>query len=148
MTIWRMRITCWIPKATYTHSEYVTLIAFPQQHWLHDVTLYVYCLSCYNSDWLCFLRGMSRIHNRKNRERQNVKLAIYEISITADCKPDAKIWKNCTILCMKTCKVTFDVLHSECVTFVQSSGTLQFTNSNSAKVHILTGMIKKKKRCI
>ena len=23
MTIWRMRIACWIPKATDTHSEYI-----------------------------------------------------------------------------------------------------------------------------
>jgi hypothetical protein len=28
MTIWRMRIACWIPKATNTRSEYVILIAF------------------------------------------------------------------------------------------------------------------------
>jgi len=31
MTICRMRIACWIPKATNTHSEYVILIAFPLQ---------------------------------------------------------------------------------------------------------------------
>ena len=30
-TIWRMRIACWMPKATDTHSQYVILIAFPQQ---------------------------------------------------------------------------------------------------------------------
>ena len=34
VTIWRMRISCWIPKATNTHSEYVLLIAFPRQRWL------------------------------------------------------------------------------------------------------------------
>jgi len=28
MAIWRMRITCWIPKATDTHSEYVTYSLF------------------------------------------------------------------------------------------------------------------------
>jgi hypothetical protein len=28
MTIWRMRNACWIPKATYTHSDYVIIIAF------------------------------------------------------------------------------------------------------------------------
>ena len=28
MTIWCMRIACWIPKATNAHSEYVMLIAF------------------------------------------------------------------------------------------------------------------------
>jgi len=36
MKIWRMRIACWIPKATNTHSEYVILISFPLQQWLHE----------------------------------------------------------------------------------------------------------------
>jgi hypothetical protein len=36
MTIWRMRIACWVPKATNTHSEHVILIAFPPQQWLHE----------------------------------------------------------------------------------------------------------------
>jgi len=31
MTIRRMRIACWIPKATNTNSEYVIHIAFPWQ---------------------------------------------------------------------------------------------------------------------
>jgi hypothetical protein len=36
MTIWGMRITCWITKATNTLSQYVTLIAFPLQQWLQE----------------------------------------------------------------------------------------------------------------
>ena len=32
----RMRIACWITKATNTHSDYVILIAFPLQQWLHE----------------------------------------------------------------------------------------------------------------
>ena len=36
MTIWRMRISRWIPKTTDTHSVYATLIAFPLQQWLHE----------------------------------------------------------------------------------------------------------------
>jgi len=36
MTIWRLRIACWIPKATNTHSEYVIPFAFPLQLWLHE----------------------------------------------------------------------------------------------------------------
>jgi hypothetical protein len=36
MTIWCMRIACWIPQTTNTHSEYVILIAFPLQQWLHE----------------------------------------------------------------------------------------------------------------
>jgi len=50
MAIWRMRITCWIPKATNTPSEYVILIDFPLQQWLHErasvlryVSHYLYC---------------------------------------------------------------------------------------------------------
>jgi len=31
MTIWRMRIAYWIPKATNAYSEYVLLIAFTLQ---------------------------------------------------------------------------------------------------------------------
>jgi len=36
MTIWRMRVESWIPKAINIHSEYVTLVAFPLQQWLHE----------------------------------------------------------------------------------------------------------------
>jgi hypothetical protein len=39
VTIWRMRIARWIINATDTHSEYVILIAFPQQHWLQICAL-------------------------------------------------------------------------------------------------------------
>jgi hypothetical protein len=48
-TIRRMRIACWIPKATNKHSEHVILLAFPRQQWFHEITsvscLNVYCLS-------------------------------------------------------------------------------------------------------
>ena len=36
MKIWRMRIARWIPKAAKTYSEYVMLVAFPLQQWLHE----------------------------------------------------------------------------------------------------------------
>ena len=35
MIIRRMRVACWIPNDTNTHSECVTRIAFPLQKWLH-----------------------------------------------------------------------------------------------------------------
>jgi hypothetical protein len=35
MAIRRMRIACWIPKATNTHSECVKFIVIPLQQWLH-----------------------------------------------------------------------------------------------------------------
>ena len=45
MTVWRIRISCWIPKATYTHLEHVILIDCPPQQWLHEhtsVLFYIY----------------------------------------------------------------------------------------------------------
>ena len=38
MTIWRMRIACWIPKATHTHTHThnMELGAFALQQWLHE----------------------------------------------------------------------------------------------------------------
>jgi hypothetical protein len=44
----RMRIACWIPKAAYTHSQYVVLIAFPLQQWLHGHAsmLRYRCIDC------------------------------------------------------------------------------------------------------
>jgi len=51
MTVWRMRIACWITRATNTHSQCVKPIAFPLQQWLHERALmlrytYIGCL-CY-----------------------------------------------------------------------------------------------------
>ena len=31
----RMRFSCWITRATNTHSEYVIVIGFPRQQWFH-----------------------------------------------------------------------------------------------------------------
>jgi hypothetical protein len=49
MTIWSVRIACWIPKATNTHSGCVLLIAFPLQQWLHErvsMLRYTYSACC------------------------------------------------------------------------------------------------------
>ena len=48
---WRMRIACLIPKSTSTHSQYVILIAFPQQQRLYERAsmlryVYIACLAC------------------------------------------------------------------------------------------------------
>ena len=54
MTIWRMRIACWIPKVTNTHSEYVILIDFPLQQRMHERSsmlryMYIVCIVLYVS---------------------------------------------------------------------------------------------------
>ena len=39
MTIFRMHIVYWVFKSTNKHSEYVMLIDFPLQQWLHERAL-------------------------------------------------------------------------------------------------------------
>jgi hypothetical protein len=36
MAIWRRPFACWVTGAKDTHSEYVIIIAFPQQQWLGE----------------------------------------------------------------------------------------------------------------
>jgi len=56
ITIWHMRIVCWVPKATNTHSEYVILIAFPLQQWCMNMPpCYILCTS---PILLCMLRTL------------------------------------------------------------------------------------------
>ena len=61
LTLWRMRIACWITEATHTHThththtEYVMPIAFRRQQWLleRSSTLpYTYIASI-----VCFVTG-------------------------------------------------------------------------------------------
>ena len=61
MTVWRMFIACWIPKATNRHSGCVTLIACPLQQWLHEcawmlrytyIACFVVTLACVIALWL------------------------------------------------------------------------------------------------
>jgi len=54
MSIWRMRISCWIAKATYTYSECVILIAYPRQQWFTDAS------HCYVIHTLPVLKNLSR----------------------------------------------------------------------------------------
>ena len=45
ITIWRMRIVCWITKATHTHTHGILILfSFAVRQWLHDLA----SLLCYN----------------------------------------------------------------------------------------------------
>jgi hypothetical protein len=50
-----IRFTYWLDESIGTHSEYVKLIAFSRQQYLHNRTtmlqLYVQCLSCLCWSW-------------------------------------------------------------------------------------------------
>jgi hypothetical protein len=64
MTIWRMRIACWVPKATDTHSGCVILIALLRQQWLRErvsMLRYTYFAFIVKTDTQCLLRGTDRI---------------------------------------------------------------------------------------
>jgi Mg2+/citrate symporter len=54
--IQRMRIACWMTKATDTHSEYVILISFPRQQWLRErawILCYAYIVVLYVKTRCC-----------------------------------------------------------------------------------------------
>jgi len=58
-TTWRMQIACRIPKVTNTHSEYVIIIAYLLQEWLHESAsalfyTYIACLFIYNYKTSCW----------------------------------------------------------------------------------------------
>ena len=57
----RMRIACWISKATDIHSEYVLLIAFLRQQWFREsasiLHLNIYCLALYALGTSCFVQA-------------------------------------------------------------------------------------------
>ena len=57
MKIWRIRIACWVPNATYTHSVCVIIIAFPLQHQRASVLRYTYIA--------CLLKLSLRSHTRQ-----------------------------------------------------------------------------------
>jgi len=65
MTIWRVRVACWLPKATNTHSGCVILIAFLMQQWLHETAsmirytyfacVFILASSLLRKCWLCVI---------------------------------------------------------------------------------------------
>jgi len=58
--IWRIRIACWIPKATNTHSVYAILMAFPLHQWLHkSASTFRYTIHCLSR---CCLHGQKYSH--------------------------------------------------------------------------------------
>jgi hypothetical protein len=56
ITIWRMRLASWIPKAIETLPEYENLIALPWQQWLRERALmlrYTYTSRLVNRTNMC-----------------------------------------------------------------------------------------------
>jgi len=51
MTVWCIRIACWVPKATKTHTGCVIPIAFPLQQWLNERALMLRILNAHCLSW-------------------------------------------------------------------------------------------------
>ena len=69
MTIWRMRISRWVPKATNTDSKYVIFIAFPLLQWFTNVP--VCCVLCKFSALLHTVEITSRFIQLSTGRRQS-----------------------------------------------------------------------------
>jgi hypothetical protein len=68
MTKWRISFLCWITKATCIHSEFITLIAFPQQQWLHKRCSMLLCTyTACKSKLRCFTFQLNSIHLYSSR---------------------------------------------------------------------------------
>jgi hypothetical protein len=84
MTIRRMCVACWIPKATNTYSGYVILIALPLQEWLHKRYMYIACLVYFQNVVQTFMvHGLSVITHvplfsfSQNSEGLNAQYSFY-----------------------------------------------------------------------
>ena len=77
MTTWRMRFACRIPKATDTHSQYLTLIAFPLQHWLMERAsmLRYTCIAC-----LVYIYVSTNNNNNNNNNNNTMTKKHYKHS--------------------------------------------------------------------
>jgi hypothetical protein len=74
-----MRVTCWITKATDTHSEHVIPTGFRRQRWLREratmLRLYVHCLS--------FFKNCNQQHTKFGIiEKSFIYMYIYDVQLS------------------------------------------------------------------
>jgi hypothetical protein len=85
MTIWRMRIACWIPKATETHPEYVIRTAFPLQQRLHEracMLRYTYIACLPMSVFLLHVDTVSELKHVQYKECSTQKKKHWHINMS------------------------------------------------------------------
>jgi len=85
MTIWRMRIACWIPKTTNTPSEYVIIIAFPLQQKLQEYT------SVLRITYIARLVYVSWTAKRGSCTHPSAAGAIFRCLVGSDCTEDCRL---------------------------------------------------------
>ena len=77
MAVWCMRIACWIPKATNTHPEYVTLLLFHCQSGHANVP------QCYVIRTFYFMRVWDLFFFNIRTQSENVEEWVTFWSLTA-----------------------------------------------------------------
>ena len=86
MAIWRMRIACWINKATHKRSEYVIWIAFLLQQRMHERALMLHyaCPACLV---YCDVSSCNRFAAVGTTAREDAQRARQNVVHTANCLP-------------------------------------------------------------
>ena len=107
VTIWRIRVACWISKATCTHAhahahalahthKYVIFIAFPRQQWFANAP------QCFVLSW--FLVFARCAHHANTPKKNKKKTSIYSTVI---------VWNKDCLSCLlwsyiKSSKITLN----------------------------------------
>jgi hypothetical protein len=98
-----MRIACWMPKATDTDSEYVILIAFVLQKWLHKRASELHHKHIICVIWIYERRVLDRTTN------QSSGLKVLLSNFGAKClpeilKPESSCYDMAMITMMNQCR--------------------------------------------
>jgi hypothetical protein len=124
MRVWRMRIACWIPKATNAHTQYAILIACPLQKCLQERA----SLLCYT--YIVWIVNKMYIHVHSNNltgVQCNITLQVFSPTQLYRCSVQQNITgvqSNTTLQVFSpTQPYRCSVQHN--ITGVQSNTTLQ-----------------------
>ena len=83
MTIWHMRIACFVSKDTDTHSEYVTIIDFPRLQWFHErASVLRYTYTVYLVPIYSLLVASDSFKRRVENYRKRICLSIFLLRFT------------------------------------------------------------------
>ena len=105
MTIWSMRIACWVPKALRLGNGYCFSDAIMYARARLSVTLYVHCLYCFSREWACSLslslslyiyiytHTHTHTHTFEHNTLRNNTLRIV----------DRTVWRHCVWFVLKFC---------------------------------------------
>jgi hypothetical protein len=97
MIVWRLYIACCIPKAADTLLEYVTLIVFPVQKWLHESAAVIPCTYIVRlAHFTCSTIGLTKAKQ------------LLQLVSSARCRPGRNMLRERMCCCILPCFMAFD----------------------------------------